>query len=183
MAEKSDGGPKHRLACPNNEPGRRVELLSPDYKAGALPLSYPGLLKDAGGRQPATEISRSSPAARAEEVSGGRAPGVLVSRAGQRLLDRVGLRWQGGPVAFCERDRVVLDIERTWWLDGRSKTDVVKARLAISLSRYNQLLTELLGRPEAEAYDPLVVRRLRRARDRRRWATMGATPASDRRHR
>jgi hypothetical protein len=78
---------------------------------------------------------------------------------------------------------VVLDIERTWWLDGRSKTDVVKARLAISLSRYNQLLTELLSRPEAEAYDPLVVRRLRRARDRRRWATMGATPASDRRHR
>jgi hypothetical protein len=24
------------------EPGRRIELLSPDYKAGALPLSYPG---------------------------------------------------------------------------------------------------------------------------------------------
>ena len=25
-----------------SEPGRRIELLSPDYKAGALPLSYPG---------------------------------------------------------------------------------------------------------------------------------------------
>ena len=28
----------------NDEPGRRIELLSPDYKAGALPLSYPGQL-------------------------------------------------------------------------------------------------------------------------------------------
>jgi hypothetical protein len=32
------------LSWPNMEPGRRIELLSPDYKAGALPLSYPGQL-------------------------------------------------------------------------------------------------------------------------------------------
>lgn len=86
-------------------------------------------------------------------------------------------------MALCERDRVVLDIERTWWLDGRSKTEVVRARLAVSLSRYNQLLSELLTSGEAEAYDPLVVRRLRRAKARRRWATMGVQPATDRRHR
>jgi hypothetical protein len=86
-------------------------------------------------------------------------------------------------VALCERDRVVLDIERTWWLDGRTKTDVVKARLRVSLSRYNQILSQLLSSREAEAYDPLVVRRLRRARQRRRWATMGVVPVSDRRHR
>jgi hypothetical protein len=30
------------LIRPNVEPGKRVELISPDYKAGALPLSYPG---------------------------------------------------------------------------------------------------------------------------------------------
>ena len=99
------------------------------------------------------------------------------------MLDRVRLRWQGGPVALCERDRVVLDIERTWWLDGRSKTEVVKARLRVSLSRYNQILGDLLTNREAEAYDPLVVRRLRRARQRRRWATMGVAPLSDRRQR
>jgi hypothetical protein len=49
------------LSCPNMEPGRRIELLSPDYKAGALPLSYPGQLDlfgatdnsmpEAGGRR------------------------------------------------------------------------------------------------------------------------------------
>ncbi|HMK97570.1 MAG TPA: DUF3263 domain-containing protein [Acidimicrobiales bacterium] len=86
-------------------------------------------------------------------------------------------------MALCERDRALLDIERTWWLDGRSKTDVVRSRLHLSLSRYNQLLATLLSDREAAAYDPLVVRRLKKARERRRWATMGVQPASDRRPR
>ena len=98
-------------------------------------------------------------------------------------LLRAVARWQGGPVALCERERTVLDVERTWWLDGRTKTEVVRSRLRLSLSRYNQLLSDLLANREAEAYDPLVVRRLRRARERRRWATMGVQPASDRRPR
>jgi hypothetical protein len=84
-------------------------------------------------------------------------------------------------MALRERDRVILDIERTWWLDGRSKTEIVKARLRLSLSRYNELLGELLTNEDAEAYDPLVVRRIKRARERRRWAMMGAPPASGRR--
>ncbi|HUB71431.1 MAG TPA: DUF3263 domain-containing protein [Acidimicrobiales bacterium] len=86
-------------------------------------------------------------------------------------------------MALCERDRELLDTERTWWLEGRSKTDVVRSRLRLSLSRYNQLLATLLNNIEAEAYDPLVVRRLRRARERRRWATMGVQPVTDRRPR
>ncbi|HTT90670.1 MAG TPA: DUF3263 domain-containing protein [Acidimicrobiales bacterium] len=84
-------------------------------------------------------------------------------------------------MALCDRDRAVLDVERNWWLDGRSKTEVVRARLRMSLSRYNQLLGELLANKDAEAYDPLVVRRVRRAKERRRWALMGAPPASGRR--
>ena len=83
-------------------------------------------------------------------------------------------------MALCERDRAVLEIERTWWLDGRSKAEVVRERLRVSLSRYNQLLGELATNTEAEDYDPLVVRRIRRARERRRWAMMGVRPAGDR---
>jgi Protein of unknown function (DUF3263) len=84
-------------------------------------------------------------------------------------------------MALRERDRAVLDIERGWWLEGRTKSEVVRARLRVSLSRYNQLLGELVTNKDAEAYDPLVVRRLRRARERRRWAMMGVSPASGRR--
>ena len=84
-------------------------------------------------------------------------------------------------MALSDRGRAVLDVERNWWLDGRSKTEVVRERLRMSLSRYNQLLGELLANKDAEAYDPLVVRRVRRAKERRRWALMGAPPASGRR--
>lgn len=86
-------------------------------------------------------------------------------------------------MALCERDRTVLEVERSWWLDGRPKAEVVKSRLRISLTRYNQLLAELLANKDAEAYDPLVVRRARRARERRRWATFGRSSSSGRRER
>jgi Protein of unknown function (DUF3263) len=84
-------------------------------------------------------------------------------------------------MALRERDRVVLDIERGWWLDGRTKSEIVRARLRMSLSRYHQLLGELVANKDAEAYDPLVVRRIKRAKDRRRWASMGVSPVSGRR--
>jgi len=83
-------------------------------------------------------------------------------------------------MALCARDRMILDVERSWWLEGRSKTEVVQARLRLSLARYNQLLGDLVGSEEAEAYDPLLVRRLRRSRERRRWARMGVTPVRGR---
>ncbi|HET9060969.1 MAG TPA: DUF3263 domain-containing protein [Acidimicrobiales bacterium] len=86
-------------------------------------------------------------------------------------------------MVLCERDRTVLDIERSWWLDGRSKTDVVRARLGLSLSRYNQLLGEVAATPEALDYDALVVLRVRRDRSRRRAAAMGGVTADRRRQR
>lgn len=85
-------------------------------------------------------------------------------------------------MALCEQ-RAVLDVERSWWLEGRSKTDVVRDRLAISLARYNQLLADLVTSEDAEEYDPLLLRRLRRAREQRRWARMGVHPVGRRRSR
>jgi hypothetical protein len=82
-------------------------------------------------------------------------------------------------MALSERGRSVLDLERSWWLEGRPKAEVVRARLGISLARYNQLLAALVEDPEALDYDPLVVRRLRKERARRRSAVMGFKPARD----
>lgn len=84
-------------------------------------------------------------------------------------------------MALCERDRALLDLERTWWLEGGTKSQIVKGRLGLSLSRYNQLLGQLAARKDAEEYDPLLVRRLRRAKfERRRRAYGGRSepPAS-----
>ncbi|HXF73201.1 MAG TPA: DUF3263 domain-containing protein [Actinomycetota bacterium] len=66
------------------------------------------------------------------------------------------------------RSRAVLDVERGWWREGIPKARIVRERLGISPARYYQLLAEIIDRPEALRYDPMLVRRLRRLRDQRR---------------
>jgi len=73
-------------------------------------------------------------------------------------------------MALSDRDRAILDFERSWWaLDG-PKEAAIRERLGLSPARYYQVLGALLDSADAEAYDPLVVRRLRRLRERRRRA-------------
>ena len=71
---------------------------------------------------------------------------------------------------LSDRDRAVLDLERSWWTFDGSKEDAIRTLLALSPTRYYEVLNRLLESPEAVAYDPLVVHRLRRRRDRRRRA-------------
>lgn len=69
---------------------------------------------------------------------------------------------------LSERDRTVLDIEAGWWSAEVSKAELVARRLDMSLTRFHEILDALVDDPAAEAYDPLLVRRLRRHRERRR---------------
>ena len=78
--------------------------------------------------------------------------------------------WQARPVALSERDRAVLDFERSWWTQSGPKEVAIRERLDLSPTRYYQVLNRLLESADAIAYDPLVVHRLRRRRDRRRRA-------------
>jgi hypothetical protein len=84
---------------------------------------------------------------------------------------------------LTERDRAILDFERTWWTEGGAKEPAIRQRFELSATRYYQLLAELLDMPEAMAYDPLVVRRLRRRRDQRRRARFAGHPVEGRRGR
>lgn len=82
-------------------------------------------------------------------------------------------------VPLSEREQAILDFERSWWMRDGSKEAAVKEQLGLSSARYYQLLGALLTRDDALAYDPLLVRRLRRLRDRRRRARFegpSATP-------
>ena len=71
---------------------------------------------------------------------------------------------------LTDRDRAMLDFERTWWSEPGSKAAKIQARIGLSPARYYQILATLIGSSEAEAYDPLVVRRLRKLRSNRRRA-------------
>lgn len=66
------------------------------------------------------------------------------------------------------KDRAVLDFERSWWLFPGPKDRAIKEYLGMSATRYYQVLRRLLDDAEAEQYDQLTIRRLRKVRDRAR---------------
>ena len=82
------------------------------------------------------------------------------------------------PMALTDRDRAILDFERSWWTESGPKDTAIRERFELSGTRYYQLLTELLDDPDALEYDPLLIRRLRRVRERRRRARVEGRPMS-----
>lgn len=81
---------------------------------------------------------------------------------------------QAVAVALTDHEQAVLDFERSWWTDDGVKEVLIEERLGLTATRYYQVLNELLDRPDALAHDPMVVRRLRRLRDRKRRARLDA---------
>ncbi len=73
-------------------------------------------------------------------------------------------------MALSDRDQAILDFERGWWSEPGPKELAVRERFDLSTTRYYEILGALIDDPDALAYDPLGVRRLRRQRDRRRRA-------------
>jgi len=81
-------------------------------------------------------------------------------------------------MALTDRDRAILDFERSWWTETGPKDTAIRERFELSGTRYYQLLTELIDDQHALDYDPLVIRRLRRVRERRRRARVEGRPMS-----
>ena len=71
--------------------------------------------------------------------------------------------------ALSEREMRILAFERNWWRQPGAKEQAIADLLGLSATRYYQLLNELIDRPEALGFDPVLVKRLRRQRARRRW--------------
>jgi hypothetical protein len=80
-------------------------------------------------------------------------------------------------MGLSDRDRAILEFERSWWTESGPKEDGIKARFGLSASRYRQVLARLVDSDEALAFDPLMIRRLRRVRDARRRARVEGRPA------
>ncbi len=65
---------------------------------------------------------------------------------------------------LSERERQVLAFERQWWRGAGAKEQAIRDLFGISSTRYYQLLNGLLDNASALAYDPVLVKRLRRLR-------------------
>ncbi len=71
---------------------------------------------------------------------------------------------------LSERDARILDFERQWWRHAGAKEDAIRSEFSLSTARYYQLLNAVIDLPAAVRHDPMLVRRLLRARDARTGA-------------
>jgi hypothetical protein len=73
-------------------------------------------------------------------------------------------------VPLDDRDRALLDFEAEWRRHAGAKEEAIRTTLGLAPARYYQLLGRLIERGDALAYDPMLVKRLRRIRDERQQA-------------
>ncbi len=81
-----------------------------------------------------------------------------------------GQQMAGQAGSLSERDCGILEFERQWWKYAGAKEQAVRDKFSMSSTRYYQVLNALIDRPDALAFDPLLVRRLRRLRAARQRA-------------
>jgi Protein of unknown function (DUF3263) len=72
----------------------------------------------------------------------------------------------------------MLAFEATWFTLDQDKHDAIRATFQCSPDAYTRELNEVIDQPAALAADPLVVRRLQRARDRRRRSKLDGSAAA-----
>ncbi|WP_106849935.1 DUF3263 domain-containing protein [Blastococcus sp. Marseille-P5729] len=71
---------------------------------------------------------------------------------------------------LTRRERDILGFERQWWKYAGAKEQAIRELFGLGGTRYYQVLNALIDRPEAFAYDALLVKRLRRQRATRQRA-------------
>jgi hypothetical protein len=81
--------------------------------------------------------------------------------------------------ALAERDLAILQFEATWFTLDEDRHDAIRARFSCSVEEYNLELNRVIDHPAALLEDPLVVRRLRRHRERRRRQLIEGTAAGE----
>ncbi len=71
---------------------------------------------------------------------------------------------------LSDRDCRILEFERQWWKYAGAKEQAIRDLFDMSGTRYYQLLNGLIDDPQALAFDPMLVKRLRRMRAARQRA-------------
>ena len=71
---------------------------------------------------------------------------------------------------MSQRDRQILEFERQWWKYAGAKEQAIRELFDMSATRYYQIINALIDNPDALAFDPMLVKRLRRMRAARQRA-------------
>jgi hypothetical protein len=68
---------------------------------------------------------------------------------------------------LTDDEKALLDFERAWWKYAGAKEQAIHDTFGVTAARHYQRLNAIIGLDAALAYDPLLVRRLRRLREAR----------------
>lgn len=82
-------------------------------------------------------------------------------------------------MALTEQEKAILEFERGWWTLDDQRDMVIEERFGLSSAAYYEVLNDLVDRADAMQHDPLVVRRLRRLRDRKRRVRLDSLAAAE----
>jgi hypothetical protein len=94
-------------------------------------------------------------------------PGLTTKEYG---MDAARLETEAAGEALTERERQILEFERQWWKYAGAKEQAIRDLFDMSGTRYYQIINNLIDRPEAMRFDPMLVKRLRRMRAARQRA-------------
>ena len=83
---------------------------------------------------------------------------------------RTHLRSEAAGAMLSDRDREILEFERQWWRYAGAKEQAIRELFDMSATRYYQIVNNLIDTPEALAFDPMLVKRMRRMRATRQRA-------------
>jgi hypothetical protein len=86
------------------------------------------------------------------------------SRVRSRVWNTVRMTTGTPSSGLSDREQRMLVFERTWWSYDGGRDAAIREQFDVSPADYHRALGELIDRPEAADFDPLLVRRLRRRR-------------------
>lgn len=90
-------------------------------------------------------------------------------------MDAVRLDNEAAGSSLSQRDRQILEFERQWWKYAGAKEQAIRELFDMSATRYYQIINALIDNPDALAFDPMLVKRLRRMRAARQRARSART--------
>lgn len=90
--------------------------------------------------------------------------------AKEHRMDAVRLDHDAAGNGLSERDRQILEFERQWWKYAGAKEQAIRDLFDMSATRYYQIINTLIDDPKALAFDPMLIKRLRRMRAARQRA-------------
>ena len=85
-------------------------------------------------------------------------------------MDAVRLDNEAAGSSLSQRDGQILEFERQWWKYAGAKEQAIRELFDMSATRYYQIINALIDNPDALAFDPMLVKRLRRMRAARQRA-------------